>query len=171
MHHSLEEVERGCEPYAYYHHVHEKVEERGCYDHLKLEKKEQHSIGAAAFSKQQQPSSSTNHFVLPPSMTHQVFVFSSIPLLFIIFISFFHILVVHAPYLNGNCKGVHCVAGSAEQFVWWTLLALVLMYFIARLLFSCSWQAQKLSDFDGKWHIIQSGVLYHLDEASDFRVS
>lgn len=152
-------------PYAYH-----RDEERGYFDNVNLEEKKQHGVGAVAYSKQQ-PSSSANRFVLPASVAHQVFVVVSIPLLFIILISFFHILVDHAPYLNGKCRGTHCVAGSGEHFVWWTLLAIVLLYFIARVLFSCSWHAQQLSDFDGKRHIIQSGVLHHLDEASDFRVS
>lgn len=120
-------------PYAYHRD--------GYFDNLNLEEKKQHGVGAAAYSKQQ-PSSSPNCFVLPASIAHQVFVVVSIPLLFIILISFFHILVDHAPYLNGKCRGTHCVAGSGEQFVWWTLLALVLLYFISRVLFSCSWHAQ-----------------------------
>jgi hypothetical protein len=142
---------------------------KGNYDHFNLPKAQQYSLGAVAslpLSKQQ-----ASLPILSPSMTQQVFIFSSIPLLFIIFISIFHILVDHAPYLNGKCRGPHCVAGSGEQFVWWTLLILIFLYFISRVMFSCSWHVQKLSDFDGKRHIIQSGVLNHLDEASDFGVS
>lgn len=58
----------------------------------------------------------------------RVLIFCSIPLICISIISLFHLIVDHAPFFNGDCRGVNCVAGSGEQFAVWTIIFLLSVY-------------------------------------------
>ena len=65
----------------------------------------------------------------------RVLIFVSIPIVCIALISFFHIIVDHAPYFNGDCRHVDCVAGSNEQFAVWTILFILLVYALSQTFF------------------------------------
>ncbi len=66
----------------------------------------------------------------------RLFIVCSIPIVCIAVISFFYIIVEHAPFFNGNCREVKCVAGTTDQFIMWSflsiLLVIVLLQFIYR---------------------------------------
>lgn len=65
----------------------------------------------------------------------RVFIVCSIPIICIAIISFFHIIVEHAPYFDGNCRQLNCVAGSNDQFIVWTLLFILLVIAILQFIF------------------------------------
>ena len=59
----------------------------------------------------------------------------SIPIIAIAFISLLNIFINHAPYFNGICRHMNCVAGSGEQFVIWSILFILFVYYVARFAF------------------------------------
>ncbi len=59
----------------------------------------------------------------------------STPIIGIAFISVLNIIMDHAPYFNGNCRHVNCVAGSGEQFAMWSILFILFVYCVLHFVF------------------------------------
>jgi hypothetical protein len=92
-------------------------------------------IGMDSSSSGDIEESTSNTIIIVEQGEKKVLVFCSIPIICIAVISVFHITVEHAPYFDGDCRGVNCVAGSGEQFAMWTILFILLVYTAAHFIY------------------------------------
>lgn len=68
----------------------------------------------------------------------RMFIICSIPIVCIAIISGLHIIIEHAPYFDGDCRKINCVAGSDDQFIMWSLLFVLFVFGIVYYIFNGS---------------------------------